>query len=64
MKKDNGKKLSIKTETVRVLNKPELEGVAGGIMTTAMTCTEPSHVTGVCHGHHTRHCKATTYVTC
>ena len=64
------KKLSLKAETVRVLNNPELGEVAGGT-TTAMTCTqsvvicENEHKTK--HGHHcaTYTCPPmTTYMTC
>lgn len=64
MIKNSTKKLSFKSETVRVLGRPELGQVAGGIVTTALNCTVPSHVGGVCH--HTRnHCHpVTTYMTC
>jgi hypothetical protein len=69
MKKTN-KKLSLTKETVRVLTNSELGGVAGGVLTTAMTCTtslvicpKPDHnATKPAHGPH--RCVQTTYMTC
>jgi hypothetical protein len=58
MKKTHNKKLSLSAEHVRVLSGSDLENAAGGVITTAMTCTHTNWL----HCTHTHLC--TTAIRC